>query len=343
MSHAPDSNPKSAAAEAAQKSSSALEAIVQSAVSLNSNCSFDDADGVLQEAMLRYPQETSLVEQHINLAIQRCDWHGAAERAEATRARFPRRAAAYRYGLQAYCELFRLEEAAALQQQSELLFPEQIWLWIQGAKLAALREETAEAESYWAAVCERFPMFPIGWLERAAFRLQAGRLEAADETLRDALNRFPDDPRIHIYYAQLARPSGLFAEIERRWEAGMLRFPRDPMLARGFAEAPVETPGNHRLEVAVQRYDELHRKFPDFVFGYTRHARLLLRFGDVEGAEKIAATSVATLRSGHNAELSLVLANARERRGDAEGALSIISELIGNLPNEDSEIGRAHV
>src|ERR1700683_3260355 len=97
----------------------ALEAIARSAASLNSVCSFDEADELLRDAMLRYPREPSLAEHHAGVALQRGDWDGAAQRAANGQLLFPERPACYRIGLQANYELLHLDEATALQRQAE--------------------------------------------------------------------------------------------------------------------------------------------------------------------------------------------------------------------------------
>jgi tetratricopeptide (TPR) repeat protein len=312
----------------------ALEAIARSAASLNSVCSFDEADELLRTAMLRYPREPLLAEHHAGVALQRGDWNSASQRATNGQMLFPERPACYRIGLQANYELLHLEEATALQQQAESLFPSEAWPLMYGAHLAEARAEWVEAEGYWAKVCERFPTYADGWLEKANFYLRSGRLEAAAQILRAGIQCFPDDARLYICSALIARRSGLFAEAARRWERAVDRFPNDPIVAHYYAEAPVDVPKERQWDLALLRYDNLHRKFPDFAAGYVGHVMLLTRSGDIEGAEKLAATSLEALRaSGQHVELALEYANILERRGEVQRATIAVSALTSDQPN----------
>lgn len=312
----------------------ALEAIARSAASLNAVCSFDEADELLREAMLRYPRGPLPVEHHAGVALQRGDWDAASQRATNGRMLFPERPACYRIDLHAKYELLHLDEAIALQQQAELLFPSEVWPLTYGANLAESRAEWIEAESYWAKVCHRFPTQADGWLEKANFYLRSGRLEAAAQILRAGIQYFPDDARLYICSAHFARRSGLFAEAARRWESAVERFPNDPIVAHYYAEVPVDVPKERQWDLALLRYCNLHRKFPDFAAGYVGHVTLLIRSGDSEGAEKLAATSLEALReSGQHVELTLEYANILERRGEVERAMMTISALTSDQPN----------
>jgi len=311
-----------------------LQAIVTSAASLNAVCSFDEADGLLREAMLRYPRESLAVEWHAGVALQRGDWDSAAQRATNGRMLFPESPVCYRIALQANYELLHLDEATALQQQAESLFPGDVWPLTFGANLAESRAEWMEAENYWAKVCKRFPTQADGWVEKANFYLRSGRLEAAAQTLRAGVQSFPDDARLYICSANIARRSGLFAEAARRWETAVERFPNDPIVAQYHAAAPADVPKERQWDLALLRYDNLHRKFPDFAPGYVGHVALLVRSGDMEGAEKLAAASLEALRAGgQHVELTLEYANILERRGEVERAMMTISALASEQPN----------
>jgi tetratricopeptide (TPR) repeat protein len=312
----------------------ALAAIARSAASLNSVCSFDQADELLAEAIIRYPREPLPVEHHAGLALQRGDWAGASRRAAHARILFPDRPACYRIGLNAKYELLHLDEATTLQRQAELLFPSEVWPLMCGAQLAESCAEWTEAEGYWTKVCDRSPTEADGWLEKANFYLRSGRLEAAAQTLHAGIARFPHDARLYICSANCTRRSGLFAEAARRWENAIERFPNDPVIAQHHAESPVDVPKDRQWDLASLRYDNLHRRFPDFAAGYIGHVALLVRSGDLESAEKLAAASLETLRAnGQHVELTIEYVNILERRGEVERATTTMSALTIDQPN----------
>ncbi len=85
-----------------------------------------------------------------------------------------------------------------------------------GAMYAVAREP-ARAEEYYLRAAEANPASALSILNLASTRANLGRQREAMETLAAAEERFPDNPRVDLYYAHVASARGDYAEFEERY------------------------------------------------------------------------------------------------------------------------------
>jgi len=311
-----------------------LDELIRVSETLNADCQFDAADRIVTEAVRSRPEDARTAEQYTLLALQRGDWREATQRAEALRGAFPDYAAGYRCGIEAETELLHIRKAMELQRESAQRFSGESWPHVQAANLAELSQNFALAERRRAFVCKRFPSESAGWRDWAASRMRAGRLEAAEQIAIEALTLFPDDPEIYSLRAIIATRGGRKEEIEERWQLAAERFPDNPEIVQGNAEAPAAIPRGKRWVEARTRYEELNRKFPEFAAGYRGHIQLLVRMRELDGAEDLARTARNLFQdSGEHADITIELARMLERKGNVEGALTMLRMLLNEAPN----------
>jgi tetratricopeptide (TPR) repeat protein len=312
----------------------AVEELIRVSEALNADCQFEAADRTVIEAMRSRTDDVRTAQQYALLAQQRGDWREAVRRAEALRSAYPNNPAGYRCGIEAEIQLLHIGKAMELQRESARRFPDKSWPHVHSAILAELSQNFDMAERRWEFVCKRFPSESAGWREWAVSRMHAGRLEAAETVLAEALRRFPDDPGICGLWPLIAARSGRNEEIEERWRLAAERFPDDPKIAQGHAEAPVAIPHGKRWDCARTRYQEVNRRFPEFAMGYLRHVQLLVRMGEIDPAEELATAARNLSRDpDEHADMTLELARILDRKGNVEGAETLLETLLKEVPN----------
>lgn len=311
-----------------------LDELILTSEALNADCRFDEADRSVADAMRARPNDARTAAQLTLLALQRGDWRGAADRAAALRLAFPDEQAGYRGGIEATTALLQIAKAADLLKVAAGRFSDEPWTLAQAAVLAEVRQNFTDAESRRAEFCQRFPAEPAGWRDWAATRMRAGRLEAAVQVITEALQKFPDEVDLYNIRAQIAARSGRREETEEWLRLASERFASDPEIAQRHAEAPVEFNRHKRWDIARSRYEDLNRKYPEYVQGHVRHIMLLVRAGDLDRAEELARSSGEVFRaSGQHADIIVELARILDRRGDAAGAVSLLRDLQEEAPN----------
>jgi predicted Zn-dependent protease len=97
------------------------------AAALRESKRFDEMDGLLGEAMTRFPDEAWPLEEAAWIALAQDDREAAIQRAEVLRTRFPLQQAGYRVGLDALRRMNRLDEANAVLREAETRFPGASW------------------------------------------------------------------------------------------------------------------------------------------------------------------------------------------------------------------------
>jgi tetratricopeptide (TPR) repeat protein len=312
----------------------AVEELIRVSEALNADCRFEAADHAVIEAMRIRTDDVRTAQQYALLALQRGDWREAALRAVALRAAYPHNPAGYRCGIEAENQLLHIGKAMELQRESARRFPDKSWPHVHAAMLAELSQNFDMTERRWEFVCKRFPSESAGWRDWAISRMHAGRLEAAETVLAEALTRFPDDPGIHSLWPLIATRRGRNEEIEARWRRAAERFPNDPKIAQGHAEAPVAVPQAKRWDCARTRYQELNRKFPEFAMGYLRHVQLLARMGEIDAAAELATAAQNLFRDPYQrADITLEQARILDQKGDVSGAKTLLETLLNEAPN----------
>jgi tetratricopeptide (TPR) repeat protein len=322
-----------AADRAPSPSHADAEALGKQASGLDANYLFDQADAVMRSAIASFPRSVSLFAKYTRMALQRGDWHGALERAQQMREGFPADPGGYEDGLKALRELRRLEEASALLKEAAAKFAEEPWPLREAAFLAEAKDDMTAAEECWEMLCTRFSDNKDAWTQKIGFYRRCGRLEATDETLRGAIDRFPSDPNLHITFGLVAGECRDWAEAERRWEAARARFPDNATIALHHALVPTGTPvwKNKKFDESLARLETLQRQFPDFGPAQEARLRLLRVCGKFDEAASLATALKDQIpdHAGIGLEHARVL-TLQDRRDEA---IACLSELRERLPD----------
>ena len=102
-----------------------------------------EAEGLAEEAVVRFRERPGSYLRCAELAMRREDWAVACERWEAVRGAFPQEASGYVRGAEALVEAGRVEEAEGLAVEAMERFPEHPGGYVQRAEAAMRREEWA--------------------------------------------------------------------------------------------------------------------------------------------------------------------------------------------------------
>jgi tetratricopeptide (TPR) repeat protein len=156
---------------------------------------FDEAEAVLDDGLVRFPDNLELLVDRAWVATQRRDWDAALLRWEAVRTTYPDSVAGYwRPGQLLLNELARPDEAEELLAAGAARFPDHAELATDHARAAEKRGDWAEARQRMEALSARFPdnvavTNAVGAIRN---RIQLSALDAAHTpdapaTPRDAL------------------------------------------------------------------------------------------------------------------------------------------------------------
>ncbi|HEX6443196.1 MAG TPA: tetratricopeptide repeat protein, partial [Stellaceae bacterium] len=207
---------------------------------------FEEAERLLAEAAMRFPNGARLDIDRALLAHHRRDWSEAARRWEQVRARLPDEHSGYLLGAAALRELRQLDAVQLVLSAGLERFPAEAGLQIEFALLAEARGEWAQAAESWAALRIAFPQDVRGFTFGARALRQLGRLEEAEDLLGEAIHRFPRDLGVLTEYAWAAFNQNRWPEAETRFAEILTRFP----------EAPVGYIGSATLHRFQSRFDE---------------------------------------------------------------------------------------
>jgi tetratricopeptide (TPR) repeat protein len=186
---------------------------------------FDEADGLLTEAIERFPDKPRPRFDWALLPHFRLDWTEAVRRSEIVRAEFPDAPAAHVLGAIVLRELDRLDDAENLLAAARERFPDDLRLANESAWLATHRRDWLEALRRWDLVRGQFPDWPGGYTGVAMIQRELRWFGEAEATLAEAVERFPAEPEPYIDYARVAEARGDWPEAALRWELARESFP----------------------------------------------------------------------------------------------------------------------
>lgn len=277
---------------------------------------FDEADLMLREAMAVLPDIPEPVVEYAWLAHIGRDWPAAIERWREVRARFPDLPQGHVNAAAASREAGQLADAAELLAAAVLRYPDLANPAIELAWLAHHRRDWREAVARWDVVRRRFPDEPAAYTGAALALREAGDLDAAEDLIASACDRFPGNPGFLIEHAHLAMHRHAWAEAIDRWrvvrdrapdnvagytgEALALREQRDFAAAEALLQyAMTRFPGDpgplidhawlahiaHDWPEAAHRWQNVRSRFPGWTVGYTSGAMALRELGRFDEAE----------------------------------------------------------
>ena len=154
----------------------------------------------------------------------------------------------------------KLEEADAVMAATVARFPDSDSAAARYAWAAVHLADWDAALARWDTLLERFPFYWAAMSGRGEALRELGRLDEADEALRDAMSRHPDNFMGFAQYAWVAPRRHDWDQALERWRAFQQRFPDLDYGAVGATEALMEL---GRLDDAETEVNEAKARFPD--------------------------------------------------------------------------------
>ena len=194
------------------------------------------------------------------------------------RERFPQLPAGYIEGAACLREVKQFDAAGALLSEARTKFPDDLVTAWEHSKIAEFTGDWPEALTRWVNFRARFPDHWAGYTGLARALLQLKRQEDADVLLREASQRFPDEPGL---LPDLART----AEGRRDWEEALGHWTalrdRAPERSEGYLRAAKCLSRLGRIDEAESLYLDGARRFPKerwFLFEYALTAETTHRY-----------------------------------------------------------------
>jgi tetratricopeptide (TPR) repeat protein len=280
---------------------------------------FDEAEALMLEGNKRAPRDLYYADGYALVAECRGDNDEAIQRWDRVRKKFPGTSMGYVHGTICLNRAGQLAAADALNKKAIKLFPDDVRIWSESARIAEHRNDWPEAIRRWEVVCEKFKRAQ-GYLGIARGLKELGRIEEAEQRLREVHGSFPLEHAIAIALAQLARQRGDKEEAVRRWADTRRRFPllpvgyregirqllemgrhvdAEPILLAAIDRFPAEAwPAveyallahtQQDWEAAVARWGAVRAGWPDRQEGYLRGAEVLTALGRKDEAAELRA------------------------------------------------------
>lgn len=288
-----------------------------------------DAETVLGAGTAQCPGDAALALEHARIAHAAQDWPEAARRWQHLRACAPAEPAGYAGGAQALGADGRPDEADAVLTQAVERFPDQAALALEWARLGEHRDDAAEVLRRWELVRQRHPDQLAGQLGAVQALRQAERFEAAEAAATAALERFPEEPRLHFEHAVAAAGRRDWPEAAQRWASLRARFPEQPAGYVGGAIAAREQ--GQRAEAETLLADAMAR-FPNEIGPVLEYARTAHLAGDWTAA--VERWAAVRQRDPNDPAGYVAGAMALGEIGQADQAEAVIAEALIRFPND---------
>jgi predicted Zn-dependent protease len=178
----------------------------------------------------RAPRDPFYASNYALVAEQRGDTEVAIQRWDLVRKKFPGHLTGYVHGAICLRRAGQLEAAEELNKNSVQLFPKDIRTWLEWARAAEFRRDWPEVLRRWEAVSEKFQHVQCD-IGVARGLEELGRIEEAEQRLKEVRARAPLIEVIPITLARLANLRGDKEEAVLRWADTRQRF---PLLASGY-------------------------------------------------------------------------------------------------------------
>jgi tetratricopeptide (TPR) repeat protein len=196
----------------------------------------DDADALLTEAHGRFPGDPVIALEFARVPERKGQWALAIHRWHEVIVRFPERADGY-LGLSRSLRRAQHEaEADAVLEDAGRRHPNDFDVAAAIADAAVAAGKGPGAPSRWAALTERFPAEPRGYVRHGEALRQAGELESAAGVLRAAYTRFAEHVELGVALAWTLCAQRRWAEALPLWASLKERFPGDGRVLTGITE-----------------------------------------------------------------------------------------------------------
>lgn len=325
---------------------------------------FAVAEGILRDALARFPTEPEPAMELARLFEARADWQQALIRWSAASETFPGEYQGYLGMSRALVALDRRDEADAVLTQAIARLPADVDLLVAHA-WAAEQRDMVETLRRLEAARSQFPDDPSPHFGIGAVLRDLGRFDEADAVFAKTLERFPEHLDVLVNYARVAQERGEWAEAARRWElveaaqpdladgylghaaalaeAGrideadallakaMLRFPANPDVLMEHARTALS---RKDWQQALGRWEAVRAHFPERIADYAQMGVALRELGRFDDADALLRD--ATERYPEDADISVNYAWVAYHRGDWPEAVRRWDNALKRFPDDPS-------
>lgn len=265
-----------------------------------------EAEQLIDAGRARFPNDIGLLVEHAGIAMRQSEWGLAADRWRLVRERVPDSPAGYTGGAHALREQGEFTEAESLLEQAMARLPNDPAPVVDHAWVSNIARDWSEAANRWERIRQRFPEMMVGYTAGAMALRELGRFDDAEELLKEAVKRFPNERHPLIDLAWLATAQRDWRGAVLRWADVRARFPEtregylrgaqalaslwqydeaDALYAEGMSRFPDDSEfaneaawlayGRKLIDEAERRFDAVRRRFPDDPVGHLGAALLL--------------------------------------------------------------------
>jgi len=184
----------------------------------------DEAEAILTEGILRFPNDEKAAAMRAWVAHSRGDWEEANRRWTNLRRSHPDCFDGYFGGGAVLKALRCFDDADALYRSTFSRFPASPGLLADFAAVAQARGDPLEASRRWISLHTLFPNRLDGLLREAKALREAGLYSEAETVAANAVQRFPGNATAIIEWAQIAQHRNRWSEALHRWETVINEF-----------------------------------------------------------------------------------------------------------------------
>lgn len=226
-----------------------------------------------------------------------------------------------------------IAEAEEALQRGRTLFPDAAGLHIEWAQLPMHTGAFREAVERWRTVRsllgDEAP--PIVFCRLASCHRQLRDLEAAERTLAEALEVFPENVSVLCERATTAEQSGDLTEARRRWQAAFTAAERpSPRLYARLARIHARL---KRYGIASAILDHAAAEHPDALAIHFERARLWMSRGDWVHAQEIWRSCIESFGPDVSATPHAQLAICLRERGELQKSAAAVEEGLKHFPD----------
>lgn len=234
--------------------------------------------------------------------IAKNDTEQALKVCESIRQRFPQNSQGYFKAHDAYCKAGDFAKAGDILEQGMKRIPNEIMFWIVAYNLAFSRKDYSKALDWALDMSQKFPNVCSGYFRAASAYTELGEFDKAEEAGRRGVEITPDAIVTWLPYA----------------------------------EVPMRQ-GNYKL--ALERFAEIRKRFPNEVAGYTRAAEACFFMGDLDQTFQYCEDYLKSHPDDNGPRI--ISFNTAMHKKDYTRALEISHEMIEHCPNWCSGYFRA--
>jgi predicted Zn-dependent protease len=301
----------------------------QEGVALREAGAPDEAAARWQDGAARFPRETGFAHELARLAEGRADWPEAERWWRAFLDIQPALWWAHTGLAHALTQQDRVEDAEAVLQAAQDRLPAEAAILLGLARLAERRRDWPEAEQRFARLCEHFPDAVDGPWGRAAALREQGRLDEAEQLLREGAARHPSHGGFVHDLARLAEWRGDWPAAERLWRDFLALEPHFWWAHTSLANALL---AQHRADEAEAVLRDARAALPDEIGVVIELAHLIER--DAQWAEALALWTLVRAHAPDDLRGHLHSAHALRALGRAEEADAVLQAAVALHPAE---------